>query len=284
MSAASVHAVPTAEAVPRRTPRHPLEIPVDVTILRSGVPFLIPGRAVNVCEGGMAAILAGELRLGDSVGLEFRLPSMGLPMRTKAVVRHQARLRCGVEFVNLSREGQTMIQYWAALADKSAPRPLAPKIAPIIQSAARKRRKWRPALLRRFLWTSLAVFLTIAALGWWHWYHAWQELETVAAASSVGESEPTQVPADIMVRRVTHKVEPIDPDAAKNGRTQAVVLLDTVVGADGSVINVKAISGPDSLAKAAADAVRAWRFDPYEVSGRPEAVETTLAVQFGPHP
>jgi TonB family protein len=255
---------------------------VDITILRSGVPFLIPGRAVNVGEGGMAAILAGELRPGDSVGLEFRLPSMGLPLRTKAVVRHQSRLRCGVEFVNLSREGQTMIQYWASLEDRAAPRPLSPKTARAAHPSSRKPHRWKPAMVRRFLWTSLAIFLLIGGLGWWHWYHAWQELETVAGG--VRESEPTQVSAEVMVRRVTHKVEPVDPDTAQQERAATVVLLDTVVGADGSVINVKALSGPDSLAKAAADAVRAWRFDPYEVSGRPEAVETTLAVRFGPRP
>jgi hypothetical protein len=282
MSAASVQ--PGREASPRRAPRHSLEIPVDITILRSGVPFLMPGRALNVAEGGMAAVLAGELRPGDSVGVEFRLPLMGLPVRTKAVVRHHARLRCGVEFVNLSREALAMIQYWAAMEGNSSKRLSLAKPTAIVSSLAKRRRKWRPALLRRLLWMVLALSLTIAGLGWWHWYHAWQELETVAADSGRSDPEPTQVPSEEMMRRVTHKMEPVVPATATRDTAQTIILLDTVVGSDGNVLRVKPLGGPDSLAEAAADAVRGWRFDPYEVSGKPAEVETTLAVQFSPHP
>src|SRR5882757_2196575 len=91
-----------ADLIPRRVPRHPVAVPVDLTVLRSGVPDCIPGRSVDVGEGGLAAIVAGELRPGDSVGVEMRLPHANHPLMAKAVVRHQARLRCGLEFVGLS--------------------------------------------------------------------------------------------------------------------------------------------------------------------------------------
>src|SRR5438445_3080648 len=86
----------------RRVPRFPVEEPLDVTVLRSGIPDTVPGRSVNLCERGIAAILAGELLPGESVGLEVRLSALVNPLRAKALVRYQDRLRCGLEFIGLS--------------------------------------------------------------------------------------------------------------------------------------------------------------------------------------
>ena len=35
----------------RRVPRYPLAVPADVTVLRSGIPFSIPGRSVTLGAG-----------------------------------------------------------------------------------------------------------------------------------------------------------------------------------------------------------------------------------------
>src|SRR5450631_4848512 len=58
----------------RRVPRFLVQAPLDVTVLRSGIPDTVPGRSVNVCERGIAAILAGELIPGEAVGVEVHLP------------------------------------------------------------------------------------------------------------------------------------------------------------------------------------------------------------------
>jgi protein TonB len=41
-------------------------------------------------------------------------------------------------------------------------------------------------------------------------------------------------------------------------------------------------NGPEVLAQAAMDALRWWRFKPYQVDGQPVVVETTVAVEFKP--
>ena len=41
--------------------RYSVDAPLDVTVLRSGIPDTMPGRSVNLGTGGMAAVLAGEL-------------------------------------------------------------------------------------------------------------------------------------------------------------------------------------------------------------------------------
>ena len=45
----------------RRVPRFPMQTVLDVTVLRSGIPDRVPGRSLNVCERGIAAMLAQEL-------------------------------------------------------------------------------------------------------------------------------------------------------------------------------------------------------------------------------
>src|SRR6267142_5755002 len=112
MSAGSARALAPAVIIPRRVSRHTTAIPVDVTVLRSGIPNNIPGRSLDLSEAGMLAVLAAEFRPGDSVGLEFRLPNVSAPLRAKAVVRHQTQLRCGFEFRGLSQDQQASIRYW----------------------------------------------------------------------------------------------------------------------------------------------------------------------------
>jgi len=53
-----------------------------------------------------------------------------------------------------------------------------------------------------------------------------------------------------------------------------------VVGRDGSVVSMHALNGPEVLARAAMDALRWWKFEPYRVNGEPAVVETTVAVEF----
>jgi protein TonB len=79
---------------------------------------------------------------------------------------------------------------------------------------------------------------------------------------------------------ITHKTEPIYPEGARQAHVQGVVILDAVIGTDGTVVDLHAISGPDELATAAVDAVKWWRFQPYRANGQAVEVETRLAVEF----
>jgi protein TonB len=55
-----------------------------------------------------------------------------------------------------------------------------------------------------------------------------------------------------------------------------------IVDKDGSVVSVRPLNGPEVLARAAIDALRWWKFEPYRVNGVPMVVETTLAMEFKP--
>jgi TonB family protein len=291
MSAAAAQAPVRAATNTRRFPRFPLSVPTDVTVLRSGIPYLIPGRSVSMGERGLGLVLAGELHPGDSVGIEFRLPDAGGPFRLKAVVRYQALLHCGLEFVSLTSEQQTLIEHWTSKKSGANPkaasptasaefpaRPLKATVAASIEAPGRKRQS---ALFRHALWVALAGMLLIGGVGWWHWYRAWSELESqIPGSQPILQPPSATVPAEVMEGRLTHKLEPIYPEAARLANIQGVVALDVVIAPDGTVADVRPISGPDELTPAAVDAVKWWRFQPYSVNGKAVQVKTTLAVDF----
>ena len=284
----------TARATPgrvftntRRVPRFPLSVPAEVTVLRSGIPYSIPGRSVTLGERGLGLVLAGELHPGDSVGIEFRLPDAGGSFRLKAIVRYQALLHCGLEFVSLTSEQQTLIEHWAhkktvgnppaAIGTRlsAAPWAAAPKRAAPVRS--RRSRVFRRVVSATFL---LAV-LVAGAFGWWYWRRAWGELEAqIPAGNSTLQQPPPTVPAEVMEKLITHRVLPIYPEAARRAHIQGVVVLDTTISSDGTVLDVRPVSGPDELAPAAVDAVKWWRFRPYLINGQAAQVRTTLAVDF----
>jgi len=279
----------------RRVPRFLMQAQVDLTVLRSGVPDTVPGRSVNVCERGVAAIVAGELVTGESVGVELHLPPLAEPLRTRALVRYQDRLRCGLEFVALSAEQRASIRDWAKEAKvpaeetsvSAAMNPREKKGSEAAKGAdapiganppSRANRK-----LPRWWWlVALGLLVTAAAIWWWHWNRAWDELEFGLRSSqaSTVEKPRAQVPAEMMQKLLVHRVEPVYPAEARRERLEGTIALDIVVGRDGSVLRMHALNGPDVLASAAMDALRWWKFEPYRINGEPAVVETTVAVEF----
>ena len=80
--------------------------------------------------------------------------------------------------------------------------------------------------------------------------------------------------------RLTHKIEPIYPSEARLQRVEGAVVLDVLVGEDGNVHAVEITSGQPLLAKAAANAVRQWRYLPFQLNGRPVAMHNQVTIQF----
>ena len=73
---------------------------------------------------------------------------------------------------------------------------------------------------------------------------------------------------------------PLYPAAAKQKGIQGTVLLQAVIGADGTVRQLRVIDGHPLLAPAAMEAVRRWKYKPYSLNGKAVEVETTVIVNF----
>jgi protein TonB len=121
------------------------------------------------------------------------------------------------------------------------------------------------------------AMLLLAGLGWWQWQRSWSDLEVSSAAA---DDAPLRVSQETMEMRTLAKVDPVYPEEARRLGKQGLAVLDAVISADGRVTRLQPVSGDDELVKSATEAVRSWKFEPYLSSGRPIAVETTIAVEF----
>jgi protein TonB len=108
---------------------------------------------------------------------------------------------------------------------------------------------------------------------------------------SVMSSVPTAVPKAATPQRVRvsqgvsqgllmKKVTPQYPPLAKQARIQGVVVLQALIGKDGSIQNLHVVSGHPMLTNAALEAVKEWKYKPYYLNGEPVEVETTINVNF----
>ncbi len=75
-------------------------------------------------------------------------------------------------------------------------------------------------------------------------------------------------------------VKPLYPRLAQAAGVQGEVVLQAVIGKDGRIENLHALSGNPLLVKAALDAVQQWRYRPYLLNGQPVEVETQITVRF----
>jgi protein TonB len=99
-------------------------------------------------------------------------------------------------------------------------------------------------------------------------------------------STPAILPAaDLAISQVTeaalvHNVQPVYPTEARARHLAGAVVLEATIAEDGSTRDLKIISGPPLLAKAAIEAVRQWRYRPSLLNGKPVAAQKQITIVF----
>ncbi len=102
------------------------------------------------------------------------------------------------------------------------------------------------------------------------------------ASSTLGEDaggRPLVFPA-VMEDYLESSRVPMYPEAARTKGVEGRVVMQAVIGEDGTVGHLHVLEGDPTLRNAATEAVSKWRYRPYLVDGKPVEVTTTITVNF----
>jgi TonB family protein len=101
------------------------------------------------------------------------------------------------------------------------------------------------------------------------------------AETSVPKVEsPASITEEDMRDRLVYRVAPTYPPLARQARIQGTVILRIVINSLGEVRETQLISGHPMLAPAAVEAVKKWRYVPYESDGKTVEMQTEVRVIF----
>src|ERR1022692_244048 len=103
------------------------------------------------------------------------------------------------------------------------------------------------------------------------------ELQRASAVEPAGILELTP---EVAEGSVLHRVEPDYPEEARQRQIQGPVVLDVHIDRDGTIQEVKLVSGQPLLADAAIAAVKQWRFKPQMRKGHPTEMQTRITLNF----
>lgn len=100
--------------------------------------------------------------------------------------------------------------------------------------------------------------------------------------SAMSSIEPVNLPESAALELLVQPVDAVYPDAAKAGGQRGSVVLQVLIGHDGTVQDAKFLQGSLVFARAAIDAVKQWRFKPYSMNGRAVSVQSLITLNFKP--
>ena len=93
-------------------------------------------------------------------------------------------------------------------------------------------------------------------------------------------TKPTFKTSSMLQGSLIRRVEPGYPPLARAARIQGPVVLEAIIGKDGTMQHLQLVSGHPMLVPAALEAVRQWRYRPYILNGEAIEVETQITVNF----
>jgi len=86
--------------------------------------------------------------------------------------------------------------------------------------------------------------------------------------------------SELVAAKGVYQPKPAYPPLAMMARVQGTVVLQAIIGKDGTVQDLKVLSGHALLVRAAVDAVSTWRYQPTLLNSEPVEVQTEVDVIF----
>jgi periplasmic protein TonB len=111
-------------------------------------------------------------------------------------------------------------------------------------------------------------------------------IETARPASGEGlasgnqPAAPLPVGGEVQPAQLLKTVPPVYPLMAKTEHISGAVQIDALIDTSGNVAQLKVLSGPALLHRAALDAVKQWKYKPAMLDGQPTSMHLTVTVQF----
>jgi len=91
----------------RRYPRSIFTAPLTLRHLGAGGVCKLRGITLDVSEGGMGALVQGNLQLGEAFEVDLHVD--GRVLNAVAIVRHTSSVRSGFEFLGMTSEERSQI-------------------------------------------------------------------------------------------------------------------------------------------------------------------------------
>jgi TonB family protein len=105
---------------------------------------------------------------------------------------------------------------------------------------------------------------------------------TLLAVTVFGQTAPTRISPEVAAKHLSKDApRPTYPPLAQEARIQGNVILEIRIDESGTASVRRLISGHPMLAPAAIAAVNRWKYQPFEVDGKPAIVNTVVLVPFG---
>jgi len=102
----------------------------------------------------------------------------------------------------------------------------------------------------------------------------------LAGALALAQSEPKKVSLQESIAAIKSKTAPEYPAIAKQLKIEGEVTVEALVNETGAVERVDIVKGNPVLTRSAADAVKRWKFAPFEDGGKPCKALATLSLTF----
>ncbi|HKW16710.1 MAG TPA: TonB family protein [Terriglobales bacterium] len=110
--------------------------------------------------------------------------------------------------------------------------------------------------------------------------------ETIAGLVATNVPVPRAAPSTLRISQgitqglLIKRVPPVYPSAAIQLRREGTVEVIATISKTGAISKVKVLSGDATLAKAAVEAVKQWKYRPYLLNGEPVEIETQVSLIF----
>ena len=93
------------------TPRAFSRFLLDIRLVIRAKKEVLHGRSKDLGEGGLGAVIPGNIQIGDVVTLEFQLPLHSEPLSLQAEVRYRQGFQYGFRFLHPTDQQKERIRH-----------------------------------------------------------------------------------------------------------------------------------------------------------------------------